>query len=364
MAGLVTTAVSSSSTETTVTTAGDTHPNVCPWETNDSEPTPSPSQQQQHIKHPSISEDITVPSCSWNRSRKNSQYDSGGSSSSDLSSHILADVTERLKRTCGLQQQKTIDSDTSLHRNVHNQQNPRKLSTVACIESARRSSISVITTTTIPASLINTKQFITETVEVRQSAARPSVSSIEDEVVTSPCNPHSLVSDNISDNKQGDNKQLKTTSSVCSAVTPIISVSSVVDDNVTITDSVVNTPEFNKDDSTITEEEALESVEVEEEQQLHADRDQLSSSVCIPFLALAPLAEPDGGSPLSDYPIEELLEDQKEFELQEEAEAEKEEEGGGEEEVVVVEEEIGKTPTASGATLTKKNSDVCPWEDE
>lgn len=78
----------------------------------------------------STSEDV----CPWDaepRSRKNSAQFDSGSSSSEISV-TMAEVSERLKRSCVLTQQNTLDGGKS----------SRKLSAVTCAE-PRRASVSV-----------------------------------------------------------------------------------------------------------------------------------------------------------------------------------------------------------------------------
>ncbi|XP_044732204.1 uncharacterized protein LOC123295059 isoform X2 [Chrysoperla carnea] len=411
---------------------------VCPWDSTSpqqAEPPTTTTTAPNRTRNPNIaiaassttSEDI----CPWqsqttgttqqssSRSRKNSQQFDSGSSSSDISSTI-ADVSERLKRTCMLTQQNTIEGD---YRRSHYS---RKLSTASCIEATRRSSMSTMATST----------------KALPESTRPSVSSFEDFApqrsfdspsVTSPCNVL-FVSENSDNNINKDNVQkttitkkltphnLRKTSSVTSSSTaPIISVSSVMDDNnvsdVTICSSssnsnnnISNTEQqvgSNIKDTTITElptdilEEPEHSTNVVERQSTIAEEEDVqketidtssgdnleniddlnvkpmiecaastsskttSALPTTPHLALAPLAEPDGGSPLSEYPPEEFQDICQETTTNVPVTSCSNDENlkPQQSQQTVAESSEGNKNKADGK-MPKKNSDVCPWEDE
>lgn len=205
----------------------------------------------------STSEDV----CPWEsvqetpRSRKNSIQMDSGSSSSDISVAVT-DVSDRLRRTCGLTQQNTLDGGLA----------SRKLSTAAFME-PRRASVCVPITSSSDSSRRNLSSFEdTNVTEVSASSAPP---------------PPIIPSD--TDNKSGEPTSSKTieksnslvkTCSVTGSNAPIISVSSVMDDTV-------------ENPSDIYEEELVEA--------------GCSTSINQP---LAPLAEPDSESPASEQPPE------------------------------------------------------------
>lgn len=149
--------------------------NICPWETSAPEPEKT----------------LDV------RSRKNSTQFDSGSSSSDISLAI-AEVSDRLRRTCGISQQNTLDGDKKGQ--------VRRLSTASCVE-PRRSSIS------IPPN--------------RLFSDRPSVSSFEESGSCSLL----IAPPSEKDIEDAKVKGLVKTPSVSGAsVAPIISVSSAVDE--------------------------------------------------------------------------------------------------------------------------------------
>lgn len=196
--------------------------------------------------------------CPWEsisetRSRKNSsaQMDSG-SSSSDISVAVH-DITDRLKRTCQLTQQNTLDGD-------RRGQSSRKLSTASYAE-PRRASVSVPPTAS--------------------EVAKRTTSSFDDHHVTAT---ELLVNPSAKDNnsklkKEDETKTFKKshslskTCSVSGANAPIISVSSVMDDTV--------------ENPGGEEQESIKTLSL-------AERGQ----------NLAPLAEPDSESPVSEVPPE------------------------------------------------------------
>lgn len=222
-----------------------------------SEQTGTDPESAYRVKKPSIavvagastSEDV----CPWEsapepRSRKNSIQMDSGSSSSDVSVAV-AEVSDRLRRTCGLMQQNTLDGG----------QASRKLSTASFME-PRRASVCV------PISISDN--------------SKRSVSSFEDSNVSdiiaspAPVNP----SDRDNKNEEFDSSKtfgkgysLTKTCSVTGANAPIISVSSVMDD------ALENPPS-----------------ELFEEKIIEAGSSQ----------PLAPLAEPDSESPASELPPE------------------------------------------------------------
>lgn len=212
----------------------------------------------------STSEDV----CPWesvqeqqpSRSRKNSIQMDSGSSSSDISVAVT-DVSDRLRRTCGLTQQNTLDGGLA----------SRKLSTVSYME-PRRASVCVPITSSTDSSRRNLSSF--EDTNVSEASA-PSAPP--------PPPPPIIPSD--TDNKSGEptstktieksNNSLVKTCSVTGSNAPIISVSSVMDDTA-------------ENPSGIYEEELVEA-------------GCSTSSSNQPF---APLAEPDSESPASEQPPE------------------------------------------------------------
>lgn len=142
--------------------------------------------------------------CPWDaapepRSRKNSVQLDSGSSSSDISVAI-AEVSDRLRRTCGLTQQNTLDGDRRA---------TRKLSTTSCME-PRRASVSV------PISLAPDNK-----------RSQSSFEDVPDSTALTVCVLTSA------DNKTFKKSHSLTKScSVTGANPPIISVSSVVDETV------------------------------------------------------------------------------------------------------------------------------------
>lgn len=203
----------------------------------------------------STSEDV----CPWEsapepRSRKNSIQMDSGSSSSDVSVAVT-DVSDRLRRTCGLTQQNTLDGTLS----------SRKLSTASFIE-PRRASVSVPITTT--------------------ESSRRNLSSFEDTNVSEASAPSAPIIPSDTDNKNEEvtsstktiekSNSLVKTCSVTGANAPIISVSSVMDDT------------------------------TENPSELYEE--QLVEAGCSSQQPLAPLAEPDSESPASEQPPEPIPE--------------------------------------------------------
>lgn len=193
----------------------------------------------------STSEDV----CPWEslpepRSRKNSVQLDSGSSSSDVSVAV-AETADRLRRTCGLTQQNTLDGGKS----------SRKLSAACCLE-PRRASVSV------------------------PVDSRRSVSSLEDAAT-----PKTLTTPNIG-NDNADAPAYKTfkksysltkACSISGTSPPIISVSSVVDEPTEDVGGLNEGEEGNR------------------------EREDVGCSVHTPP-PLAPLAEPDSESPGSEVP--------------------------------------------------------------
>lgn len=161
------------------------------------------------VKKPSISivagASTSEEVCPWEaapepRSRKNSAQLDSGSSSSDISVAI-AEVSDRLRRTCGLTQQNTLDGDRRA---------TRKLSTSSCME-PRRASVSV------PISLAPDNK-----------RSQSSFEDVPDSTALTVC-----VLPSGADNKTFKKSHSLTKScSVTGANPPIISVSSVVDETV------------------------------------------------------------------------------------------------------------------------------------
>ncbi|KAG5890629.1 hypothetical protein JTB14_020333 [Gonioctena quinquepunctata] len=198
-----------------------TSEDVCPWEASASEP----------------------------RSRKNSVQMDSGSSSSDISVAV-ADITEKVQRSCVLTQQHTLDSCRNL--------------TAISTDPPRRASVSVPITHSIG------------------EASRRKISSFEDSSTATRTSSSVFVNTSDSDNKKSeDAKTLKKshslakTLSVQGANAPTISVSSVVDDP----PSDCGDEEF--------------------EEELKAKEDDAAGCSQEP---LAPLAEPDSESPASEFP--------------------------------------------------------------
>ncbi|KAJ8937019.1 hypothetical protein NQ314_012101, partial [Rhamnusium bicolor] len=203
------------------------------------------------VKKPSIaivagastSEDV----CPWEagppepRSRKNSAQLDSGSSSSDISVAV-AEVTEKIQRSCMLTQQHTLDGGRKLTANP--------------TDPPRRASVSVpITHST--------------------DSSKRKVSSFEDSSAATSTSSSVFVNPSDTDNKSEEK-------TMAGANAPIISVSSVVDD--LPSDSGDHQEE---------EEEAEKVKEKTEEIGIVAGYSQEP---------LAPLAEPDSESPASEFP--------------------------------------------------------------
>lgn len=298
---------------------------VCPWDVS-----PQPESTEKTL-------DVT------NRSRKNSTQFDSGSSSSDISLAIV-EVSDRLRRTCGITQQNTLDDSKF---------KGRKLSTASCIE-PRRSSVSIP-----PA----------------KYSERPSVSSFEEsgsctQLVTST----SDVSNNPSERDNNEDDEISSiakTSSISGA--PIISVSSVLDDSVTEPSDVSTVKEISGELLTETSTE---------------DVTELKTEIEIP---LAPLAVPDSESPGSDFvpdlPQEQLeeVDEVKEVESKEEnkeceeskekdtKESDGSKESNAKEKKEVKEKKKSKeskdtksveAKEVEASTLDSKQNEICPWEDE
>ncbi|KAJ8913835.1 hypothetical protein NQ315_003744 [Exocentrus adspersus] len=220
------------------------------------------------VKKPSIaivagastSEDV----CPWEaappepRSRKNSTQLDSGSSSSDISVAV-AEVAEKVQRSCVLTQQHTVDEG-------------RKLSANIC-EAPRRASVSV------------------PIMHSTGEGAKRKVSSFEDNSSAATSTSSSVLvipsdTDNKPEEKPSTAKTLKKNHSLAkttpSSVAPIISVSSVVDDS----------PSDRK-----------EAKEEEATAEKGGDREKKIEEVaCCSQEPLAPLAEPDSESPASEFP--------------------------------------------------------------
>lgn len=299
---------------------------VCPWEGEGSSGVgkegSSPATQEKTLE---------VSVC---RSRKNSAQLDSGSSSSDISLAI-AEVSDRLRRTCGLAQQNTIDGEKV--------SKSRKLA-ASCVEQ-RRSSVSIPPT---------------------KYSERPSVSSFEEQ--TGSCSQLVASSQDIlSNSSDKDNnpiedtaaaagtpssnsqpvKSLKKTSSVSSAQAPIIiSVSSVTDD------SIVEQPSLD--------------INVE------ASLEELNREIEFP---LAPLAVPDSESPGSDW-VPEIPPAQP---PPEEAAPEPPDTQDPPDTLdttvatttttaatttTITTTTTSTTTTTTTANVDTKQSEICPWEDE
>lgn len=234
---------------------------VCPWEdASTATPSSSGGEDKQfkriNIAVASTSEDTSSlePGSSSQemekgldvRSRKNSTQLDSGSSSSDISLAI-AEVSDRLRRTCGLAQQHTLDGDKT--------GKSRKLSTASCIE-PRRSSVS------IPSNNNNNKY-----------SDRPSVSSFEDSGSCSLLVASDVSTNNPSEKDNNTGDCLGKTNSVSAPTAPIIiSVSSVTDD------TIIEPTDLDNETPSLPD---LNKPEIE--------------------LPLAPLAVPDSESPGSDW---------------------------------------------------------------
>lgn len=200
----------------------------------------------------STSEDV----CPWEsgpepRSRKNSAQLDSGSSSSDISVAV-AETSERMRRTCGLTQQNTLDGGKS----------SRKLSAACCLE-PRRASVSVVPV----------------------DSSKRSVSSFEDSDTAASlgsANANNSVRDSVASNVKTFKKSHSLTKacSVSGTNPPIISVSAVVDEPMEV--------------------EGQSGSERGEAAQAEAGGSQPQP--------LAPLAEPDSESPGSEVPPDTLEE--------------------------------------------------------
>lgn len=284
-----------------------TSEDICPWEA----PAPEPDKTEKNLEV---------------RSRKNSGQLDSGSSSSDISLAI-AEVSDRLRRSCGLAQQQTLDGDK--------RGQTRKLSTASCVE-VRRASVSLPT------------KFFSE-------SNRPSVSSFEEITASgaqsqsqsqSLCDSSSIApsaSITVTIPSDTDNNEesfaapapakplkkahsLKKTSSITGANAPTINVSSVIDDVIVDAD----------------------------EPQDH----ELHEGAPLPLqLPLAPLAVPDSESPGSELAPSDIVPLP----------------GTAQPAAEAAVDPLAPTPVAyddkdkdkdPSGTLEGKQTDICPWEDE
>lgn len=285
----------------------------------------------------STSEDV----CPWElgpepRSRKNSVQLDSGSSSSDISV-TMADVSDRLRRQCGLTQQYTLDGD-------RRGQSIRKLSTASCIET-RRASVSAPITMS------------------REGDRRAASSSEEHggggdlgESIGSSFATLVVRSDTSADKTEQTatcsaktlkkNYALAKTGSIPGPSAPIISVSSVTDDQhvqeiTVVREEVVHEKDENEqvdynednvhvdDDRDNEMDEEVTEGEIRQGEKITAQEMGSVDPCCslqLQQLQLAPLAVPDCESPVSDPGPDDQL--------------------------------------ASQAQLEAKSNDVCPWEDE
>ncbi|CAH1104304.1 unnamed protein product, partial [Psylliodes chrysocephalus] len=291
------------------------------------------------VKKPSIaivagastSEDV----CPWEsgttetRSRKNSAALDSGSSSSDISVAVI-EVSEKVQRSCMLTQQHTLDSCRNL--------------TAHPIEPQRRASVSVPIQHSSPSAELSStakrkvssfedSSAVGSSASVSSSAASNSValscsSTLANPTVASSTSTASCAYAHLSDtDNKCDDKIIKTlkkshslvktfTSATGGSNTPTISVSPVVD-------------EYPREENSYSKKD-------------ERDKDELS--ICCIQEPLAPLAEPDSESPGSELPpseVGEILDAEREHELEQEVETQ------------VTQEEHGEA----------KSNDVCPWED-
>ncbi|XP_025828974.1 regulator of G-protein signaling 11 isoform X2 [Agrilus planipennis] len=244
----------------------------------------------------STSEDV----CPWDvfatsaadqpsRSRKNSTQMESGSSSSDLST-ALTDVGDRMRKSCVLTQQFTVDCD---------RRPPSKVLMAAGTEQ-RRASVSV-------------------PIRFTESSNRPSLSSFEESGPSSAASP--LFSDIDNNNKRDGvcasktlrkSSSLTKTCSVSGISPPIISVSSVIDDvasTANVATPLAETAGRKSDENPASPMTEIPCTSQQQKQQQ----------------PLAPLAEPDAESPIS---------------------------------------EIVEFETVTSKETEAKSNDVCPWEDE
>ncbi|XP_017770954.1 PREDICTED: regulator of G-protein signaling 11 isoform X2 [Nicrophorus vespilloides] len=252
-----------------VTSGASTSEDVCPWEAHGPEP----------------------------RSRKNSTQMDSGSSASDIcvAVQVAAEVTDpKVKKAGHLPQQSTMDGGKS----------SRKLSAVCCIE-PRRASVSVP---------IDRKIF-EEVSKVPTPTPAPT-----------PTPPVPNKSDVDNKSEEICRTFRKSLSVAGAANAPTISVSSATDDGDVLQEAGADVvdPKVDGAEDEKPMEERLSAAMVEEEEDEEQDHKRRTEpEVVISRLALAPLAEPDSESPISELPPEPNF-------LSEEA----------------------------------KSNDVCPWEDE
>lgn len=261
----------------------------------------------------STSEDV----CPWElgpepRSRKNSIQLDSGSSSSDISVAVT-DVSDRFRRQCGLIQQYTLDGDRT-----RSGQSGRKLSTASCMIETRRASVSA------PLALLKDG-------EKKPTAVSACETSAE---VTETSASETNKSEEAPQKTLRKTPSLVKTCSVTGASAPIISVSTVADDQnvqeVTVCEEDDVEVKDNKDDNDEDEETADTTV-------IETTSEETAEPCCSTLitppasnkpqqLQLAPLAVPDCESPVSECAPEDV--------------------------------------TASQEQLEAKANDVCPWEDE
>ncbi|XP_022918428.1 regulator of G-protein signaling 11 isoform X2 [Onthophagus taurus] len=298
--------------------------------------TDTESSSSRRVKKPSIaviagastSEDV----CPWEqteppRSRKNSIQLDSGSSSSDVSVAIVSDVSDRLRRQCGIQQQFTLDGDNR----GRGQSSSRRLSTASyVVDATRRASISAPLPVTTSESSIQPKRAASSSDECPQTETEKDNNNVASSSTQKTFKKsHSLVK----------------TCSVTGANAPIISVSSVADDNYVVIEenkeikenekAKIEEPDDNNDDNNENERnekgknKMTDVVLVYEEliDEIPSTSGALSTTITSSSKQLAPLAEPDCESPISEVAPE--------------------------------------TPgDGDGQDAEAKSNDVCPWEDE
>lgn len=320
-----------------------TSEDICPWESTTSDSLTSTEKMDKSSSEKS-DKNLEV------RSRKNSMQLDSGSSSSDISLAIV-EVSDRLRRSCGLAQQQTLDGDK--------RGQTRKLSTASCVE-VRRASVSLPT------------KFA--------ESNRPSVSSFEE--ITSACEPVTISSDTDNNEESSvisrpvDNtaasqqrvlkkaQSLKKTSSISGANAPIISVSSVIDDVIIDADET----EHKADDCICGVSNKRGGLEFGGVLNLQRGGSLDTKGRDSPP-ALAPLAVPDSESPCSEIaPI--LIPPQTTEHAEPIPETSK---TAPKESANYSKDAVTAESTSNSTSATKedlrgnpegKQTDICPWEDE
>lgn len=302
----------------------------------------------------STSEDV----CPWElgpepRSRKNSMQLDSGSSSSDISVTV-GDVSERLRRQCGLIQQYTLDGDR-----IRPGQSGRKLSAASYYTETRRASVSAplallkdvdrrgVTSSTEECA--NSENTASSSLTLVADSAGGSGGDVTDKIEEPTASSSTVPTAKTTTSKKNHHGLVKTCS-VTGSNAPIISVSSVTDDHevqeVLVRTNVVDEEESeDSDDKDKTGEgninlEGDKSIDLTVDTAVEVEKFGSSEEVVEPccsqrqttppsvppqHLHLAPLAVPDCESPVSESAPEEAS-------AQEQLEA--------------------------------KSNDVCPWEDE